>query len=317
MNEDNNNNQRKGIFTKLKAYLDRSRLGELLVLKGIITTQQLRLALSQQKETEKPLGQIFLENAMISKRQLTFILGRQISVRCAAMLMFCTLSMMNVNSKKARADVVRDIPAAISVASPTTDFTKVAAYPALFGSHEKKSVSLKAFTKWTSMFERFDRSMTSSSSHRMMQQWKENLSGFQNLPLRDMADEVNALMNQKKYKSDRKNWGKSDYWATPVEFYKNGGDCEDYAIAKYTALRALGVPDNRLRLAIVHDKIKNIPHAVLVVYTDQGAYILDNQVKQMRSASRVDRYRPIFSINRQAWWLHTASKSRTILASAD
>ena len=309
----------KGIFTRLKSYLDRSRLGELLVIKGVITPVQLRKALSEQKETETPLGQIFLKHAMISRRQLIIILSRQITVRLTATILFCTLSLMNFGNKKARADVVRDIPSIITIATPETgpNLTKMTSYPALFGSAEKRSHNLKAFTKWTGMFSRFERSINSPGSSKLMREWKENLSGFQNLSLRDMADEVNDLMNSKTYRSDSKNYGKSDYWATPAEFYNRGGDCEDYAIAKYAALRALGVPDERLRVAIIHDKIKNIPHAVLIVYTDQGAYILDNQVKKMRNIRNVTRYRPIFSINRTAWWLHTTPKATTILASAN
>ena len=71
-----------------------------------------------------------------------------------------------------------------------------------------------------------------------------------------------------------------------------------------------------MRLAIVQDLEKNIPHAVLIVYTDQGAYLLDNQIKRLISAERGSRYKPIYTINRQAWWLHTAP-SRTIIASAE
>ena len=55
-----------------------------------------------------------------------------------------------------------------------------------------------------------------------------------------------------------------------TDFFTRGGDCEDFAIAKYTALRALGVPEERLRVAIVHDDEKNLPHAILVVYTDNA-----------------------------------------------
>ncbi|GJL85806.1 MAG: hypothetical protein DHS20C02_15810 [Micavibrio sp.] len=319
MDRDYTETSRKGIFTQLKSYLDRSRLGELLVIRGLITPAQLRSALTEQKETETPLGQVFLKHAMITRRQLILMLTRQITVRVTATIMFCTLSLMNFGSKKARADVVRDIPSIITIATPETgpNLARVASYPALFGSTEKRSHNLKAFTKWTTMFSRFERSINSPTSDKLMREWKQNLSGFQNLSLRDMADEVNDLMNSKKYRSDSKNYGKSDYWATPAEFYNRGGDCEDYAIAKYAALRALGVPDERLRVAIIHDKIKNIPHAVLIVYTDQGAYILDNQVKEMRNVRNVSRYRPIFSINRTAWWLHTAPKTTTILASAD
>jgi predicted transglutaminase-like cysteine proteinase len=133
--------------------------------------------------------------------------------------------------------------------------------------------------------------------------------------MKSMAEGVNRLVNQKKYIIDKRNWGKSDYWATPVEFLQRGGDCEDFAIAKYTALRSLGFPEERLRVAIVQDTVKDIPHAVLVVYTDEGAFILDNQIKSLVDAEVKGRYKPIFSINRQAWWLHK-SPSKTIVASA-
>ncbi|MCB1839662.1 MAG: transglutaminase-like cysteine peptidase, partial [Alphaproteobacteria bacterium] len=90
----------------------------------------------------------------------------------------------------------------------------------------------------------------------------------------------------------------------------------DFAIAKYVALRALGVEEARLRIAIVHDKLKNIPHAILVVYTSEGALILDNQNKEVLNSDALrTRYRPIFSINREYWWLHTAPES-TLIASA-
>ena len=110
---------------------------------------------------------------------------------------------------------------------------------------------------------------------------------------------------------------KSDYWATPVEFFNNGGDCEDYAIAKYASLRALGVPENRMRVAIVQDLKKNIPHALLIVYTNNGPVALDNQSqKVLQIGNIINRYKPIFSINRTAWWLHVES-SNTVVASAN
>jgi predicted transglutaminase-like cysteine proteinase len=141
---------------------------------------------------------------------------------------------------------------------------------------------------------------------------EKRLENFQGLSLKQMADRVNDMMNERPYISDKRNWGQTDYWATPVEFMKRGGDCEDFAIAKYAALRTLGVPEERLRLAIVQDTQKNIPHAVLVVYTDQGAVLLDNQIKTLVDAERAGRYRPIYSINRQAWWLHSTPDSTRI-----
>jgi predicted transglutaminase-like cysteine proteinase len=60
---------------------------------------------------------------------------------------------------------------------------------------------------------------------------------------------VNSFINQTPFVDDRTQWDVEDYWATPVEFLSaNGGDCEDFAIAKYMTLRALGISQERLKL---------------------------------------------------------------------
>lgn len=211
-------------------------------------------------------------------------------------------------------DLITDVPGQIALASlPAMAPEKPEA--ALFGSEEARSGDLTPFTKWTGMFARFQEALSTPEGKAVIAQLQKDLEQDRNLPLEDMTAKVNDLMNRKPYIQDADNWGHSDYWATPVEFLQRGGDCEDYAIAKYTALRALGVPEARLRLAIVHDTFKNVPHAVLVVYADKGPLILDNQVKAVTSGAELKRYRPIFSINQQAWWLHTAPDT-TLVASA-
>ena len=304
---------KKGIFRTLKAYLSKNRLGELLVLRGVITPYELKSALAVQRTTQKPLGQVLVEEKNLSKYQLNLILGRQYFLRACAGLIF----MMSLSSaSKAKAGSIKDVPAQIALAPDMqSHFTKVSAYPALFESNEKRSGNLSAFTKWTGMFKRFEREIKSSSASRDLQTWRNELVSLKSDSLKTMADRVNRLVNETRYITDKRNWGTSDYWATPAEFLKRGGDCEDFAIAKYTALRMLGVPEERMRVAIVHDNVKNIPHAVLVVYGDRGTYILDNQNKRLVDGDRLGRYRPIFSINRTAWWLHTAPSTTTVVAS--
>ena len=304
----------KGILRTLKSYLGRNRLGELLVTKGLITTKDLRFALSQQKETHKPLGEIFIKHAMISRRQLTFILVRQTALRTLAAFMFFFAS-SGVADKKAKADSLNG-NITLASASMSDEFSRVSDYPGLFGTDEKKSGNLSPFTKWTAVLGRFDRELQNGANKKLINDWYADMESLRGQSLKQMAGRVNTLVNDVKYIGDNKNWGKSDYWATPVEFLKNGGDCEDYAIAKYSALRKLGVPEERMRVAIVHDTQKNIPHAVLVVYTNDGTVILDNQNPGLVNGDSPGRYRPIFSINRQAWWLHTAPGSSTVVASA-
>jgi len=307
---------KKGRFlSQVKTFISRQRLGELLVLKGLISPQNLKSALQIQKEKNLPLGQVLIEEGAISRTQLNYILLKQQILRYVAGAIL-VLASMGVG-QRANADIVRDVPAKISLTSTANSaFSPMRAHPEVFETRERKSSNLKAFTKWTEMFERFDRELQAGKGYQELQIWRAELSRYQDASIRVMAQRVNDYVNKTAYVVDQKMWGKSDYWATPVEFLVRGaGDCEDFAIAKYTALRALGVPDDRLRVAIVHDNVKNIPHAVLIVYTESGPVILDNQIKTLVSGEIAGRYRPIYSINRTAWWLHTAPEA-TVVASA-
>lgn len=307
-----------GVFSKIRAMVERNRLGELLVLNGLLTPQELRLALAHQKNSHGPLGRILLQERMVSRQALYRVLAQQWTLRCLTAAMTLTISMAAFGAKPAKAGTVRELPAQVLTLASTanTAFSPVAHYPGLFGgADEKRSYNLSPFTKWTGMFDRFDGAMKSNDGQSRMNQMKKDISSLSGLPIEVMAERVNSMMNSVRYIEDSANYGKSDYWATPVEFMARGGDCEDFAIAKYTALRALGVPEDRLRIAIVHDKKKDIPHAVLIVYTGNGALMLDNQNESVLNAATYTRYRPIFSINRQAWWLH-GQGGRTLVASA-
>jgi predicted transglutaminase-like cysteine proteinase len=295
-----------GLMTRLRMMYVRNRLGELLVQSGALTPAELRHALTMQQAQQKPLGLVLLEQKFISRRTLYRVLAQQYSVRAIAATMTLAVTISSFGIKPARASMIRDLPTQVlsMVDQRASNITPIAHYPSLFGSDEKRSHNLAPFTKWTSMFDRFEQTMQSGKGQVVMASWTEELNTLSGQPLEVMAERVNRMVNQVRYVEDMQNWGKSDYWATPVEFLTRGGDCEDFAIAKYTALRALGVPEERLRIAIVHDKKKDIPHAVLVVYTDRGALLLDNQNQNVLNAQTYNRYRPIFSINRQAWWLH-------------
>lgn len=78
---------------------------------------------------------------------------------------------------------------------------------------------------------------------------------------------VNNWYNLIRYKSDQFVYGKSDYWATLYEFVGKGmGDCEDYTIAKYYTLKALGINPKRMKFTYVVYRSragKNISHMVL------------------------------------------------------
>ena len=115
---------------------------------------------------------------------------------------------------------------------------------------------------------------------------------------------VNAAINLIPYVEDRANYGVDDYWAGLDEFLGRGGDCEDYAIAKYMLLRRTGVPASAMRVVVVRDMALATSHAVLAVTVGDETDILDNQTAEVKPASAVARYRPVYSINETGWWLH-------------
>ena len=121
---------------------------------------------------------------------------------------------------------------------------------------------------------------------------------------RDVLRVVNSFWNTWPYREDIVNWGKPDYWAVPAQFLKKSGDCEDYAIAKYFTLKELGFPPEDMRIVVLRDTIRNLAHAVLVVYLDGEAYVLDNLSNVVQPHTRLRNYNPQYSVNENGRWTH-------------
>ena len=122
--------------------------------------------------------------------------------------------------------------------------------------------------------------------------------------------EVNRFFNQFTYKEDKQLWGQDDYWATPEEFIgRNGGDCEDYVVAKYFVLRSLGVADEHLYLTYVKALRENRAHMVLSYFeTPQSTpLILDNYNPRILSADKRRDLLPVYSFNAKSLFLTNAS----------
>ena len=75
--------------------------------------------------------------------------------------------------------------------------------------------------------------------------------------------------------TDEGHWGIPDLWGLPEDGY---GDCEDYQLLKRKLLVEAGLPRRALRMTVVIDE-KGEGHAVLMVRTDRGDFILDNKVR--------------------------------------
>ena len=98
--------------------------------------------------------------------------------------------------------------------------------------------------------------------------------------------------------SDWAQYGYDDYWPSPLQTLGSGaGDCEDYAIVKYVALRELGVDADDLRVVIVRDDKRLVEHAVLAVRSERKWLVLDNRTMAILNTEDVRNYRPLFALN--------------------
>lgn len=101
-----------------------------------------------------------------------------------------------------------------------------------------------------------------------------------------------------KPQSDPAQFGATDVWSTPLMTFDSGaGDCEDYAIAKFVALREAGMADEDLRLVIVHDRRINEDHAVVAARLDDEWLILDNRRMALLSDTQLAHMTPLLALD--------------------
>jgi predicted transglutaminase-like cysteine proteinase len=137
--------------------------------------------------------------------------------------------------------------------------------------------------------------------------WKRVVADLKTLPLRARVERVNDIFNRIPYVLAEVNWHDIAYWETPYEFLARGGQCQDYAIAKYLALLESGVPERSLRFVVVHDNTENLDHAITVVDVDGESLALDNQMATVVPARALQqRYSPYYALNDQSWWSYVS-----------
>ena len=140
--------------------------------------------------------------------------------------------------------------------------------------------------------------------------WQELIAENQDSNDWNKINKVNHFINKNvSYKNDLPLWGKKDYWASPVETIGRGmGDCEDYAIAKFFTLTALGMPESKLRLMYVRQLDVNQPHMVLIYFENKKAMplVLDNFNPRILPANKRRDLKPIYSFNGQGLWMSKA-----------
>jgi len=116
------------------------------------------------------------------------------------------------------------------------------------------------------------------------------------LDARRKIDLANRFINTRRWSIEPR---RDDDWRTLDEFLHNGGDCEDFAIAKYFLLRRLGFAVDDVRVAITWDHRVHAYHAVTLVHWNGSVYVLDVDGPPRFGQAN---YRFLFSINESGVW---------------
>ncbi|MYF37465.1 MAG: hypothetical protein F4219_01650 [Gammaproteobacteria bacterium] len=157
-----------------------------------------------------------------------------------------------------------------------------------------------------------------SECDRTMLQISVLVNNGKDLELTQQLQLVNRYVNRmRRYNDDRRSIKKledsrlvvSQQWTTLLEFMNKGGDCEDFATAKYALLKLMGFDAHDLRVVVVYERKLQEHHAVIAVRTneDQVALLdIDNKIYSQRPP----HYRLVYSINEHSIWDHSLDDTR-------
>ena len=112
-----------------------------------------------------------------------------------------------------------------------------------------------------------------------------------------------------RYKDDRVS-SKSmagNQWETLTGFLERGGDCEDFAVAKYFILREFGIDAEDMRIVIGREPQRATHHAMLAIRFNEDVWLLEND-NTVRRNGRQDINRFVYAINERGIWDHEKNR---------
>lgn len=119
---------------------------------------------------------------------------------------------------------------------------------------------------WQELLARQDILLQQPENQTIFENFLKQLAPYQAASLEEKMVAIDSLVdNMITYKPDvDKNNTKVDVWSCPIEILKaRTGDCDDFATLKYYALRHLGIPPEKVFLAVIEYPTRY--HAIVVV----------------------------------------------------
>ncbi len=136
------------------------------------------------------------------------------------------------------------------------------------------------------------------------------LGRIRDLPADQRVRAVNAWVNRLRYRDDRTQIGPDgrmpNEFRSLTEFTRRGGDCEDFAIAKYFLLREAGIPAAQLRVVVARDRPHHAYHAVLAYDAGDVSWLVETDGTISRSNH--GQYRFLYAMNEEGVWDHAPAE---------
>ncbi|GHB35325.1 hypothetical protein GCM10007094_26060 [Pseudovibrio japonicus] len=183
----------------------------------------------------------------------------------------------------------------------------------LFGSVEISGGDNRAFRKWQSVLPECEQQLKQLKQCMAgdvrgvgpVQAWSRILRrAGQSKSLRQLSL-LNSFINESVGSGPQSgSAGPSNAWRAPLHLLGSNGECEDYAIAKYFSLLALGYPEEALRFVVVKDSRSQTIHAVTSVRFQGEQYVLDSLRSTPAREIELLHYQPVVSMQRGAHFSH-------------
>jgi predicted transglutaminase-like cysteine proteinase len=95
----------------------------------------------------------------------------------------------------------------------------------------------------------------------------------------DLLNQINLEVNDEiSFTLDTQQYDREEYWTLPLEGF---GDCEDNALEKRRRLVQKGIPRGALSMTTAFHRGQYYAHALLLVETVFGTYVLDQDADQV------------------------------------
>jgi|GEM_PF-3488938 Predicted periplasmic protein len=266
---------------------------------------------------------LFILSDRTGKRRLTGVVGVAARVFVCGALLFSPALSLGAEAEPAEAEPAE--AATTNAAGQNAEEGPLSPAATFFGSRgtlipENERGSFKEWNLWQQTLEGMKEGNTLDTGFMEMPkhvywQWEHVLRQYPSAPEIEKLRLISGFFNNWPQVEDIRAYGQEEYWATAREFMEKSGDCEDFVIVKFQALKLLGWPADNLWLVLVKDLTRpGRLHAVLAAKGAERLFLLDNLSSPGNLVMELSMYKsiytPLAAMNEKELWLFPEARKK-------